>query len=149
MLIEAPCLLGEQFEHNKRWGSRGPLYLVGLDLFAWSCGLDGVTLLGSRSRYAAYHTDFFDRDDVLETPISFEVPDRCICNGAGVPLRELGLESDKIGWLRSLRMYKDGTWRYGVICGRDKESREVRTEALDRLFSPVLPAVRMTVTDFM
>lgn len=149
MLIEAPCRLGEQFEHTRTWGLRGPLYFVGLGLFVWHCNMDGVTLNGSQVPYSDNRTDFYSREYLVEHKIAFEIPDRMLINDAGVPLRELGIDADGIGWLGGLTLYKDGGWHYRISRGRDGESRMVRTDVLDRLFDLILPAVRFQLHDYL
>lgn len=149
MWIHAPCRLGEQFTHNKSWAPSGPLYLVGLNLFVWHCNIDGVTLCGSRQPYAGIWVDYFNRSCLDQVTISFEVPDRLLSNDRGVPLRELGIEAKGVGWVSALLLDRDGNWRYRVTRGQDRRALEVRTEALDKRFEPILPAVRMQLYDFL
>lgn len=149
MWIQAPCRLGEQFTHNKSWRHSSPLYFVGLSLFAWHCNMDGVTLNGSQIPYSDNRTGFYSRWDLVERKIAFEIPDRMLINDVGVPLRELGVDAEGIGWLSGMTLDKDGAWRYRISRGRDGESRMVRTEVLDRLFDPILPVVRFQLSDYL
>ena len=149
MLIEAPCRLGEKFKHTRPWGYAGPLYFVGLSLFVWGCDMDGVTLNGSMVPYCDNRTSSYHRSDLEEYPISFTVPDRLIDNDHTVPLREFGIEAEGAGELRSLHLKKDGTWFFRVTKGRGREAFEGRTEVLDKLFEPILPAVKLSAADFL
>lgn len=150
MRIVAPCRLGEQFEHKKPWGGSGPRYLVGVDLFAWHCcGFDGFVIRGSSQCDYGYGTGYFDSKDLIDPPISFEIPYAMIVNEKGVPVRELGLGSDKIGWVSGLYLRKNGEWFYRVSYGSDRQGRDVRTEELDKLFEPILPAVKLSAVDFL
>ena len=70
MLIEAPCRLGEKFEHHRSYSNPKEQYLVGIDLFVWHCNIDGVTLMGSPHKKG--RVDFFERKDMY-----YRFPSRC------------------------------------------------------------------------
>lgn len=144
MLIEAPCRLGEKFEHHRSYSNPKEQYLVGIDLFVWHCNIDGVTLMGSPHKKG--RVDFFERKDMDVLPISFEVPDRLV-EGDCWP-EELGMEPGKKWKLRGIRLCGESGWAFS-LSDMSRESRLVRTDVLDKLFSPVLPAVQVNLVDFL
>lgn len=145
MLIEAPCRLGERFTHRRRIGCppKHPM-LVGMDLFLWHCGLDGVVLMGARSRKE--NPSFFERKDMDALPVSIEVPDAWV-EGDCAP-EELGMDTGKIWRLCGIRLVGDRGWGYRMS-DKNRESKMVRTEPLDKLFAPLLPARPVDLVDFL
>ena len=145
MLIEAPCRLGERFTHHRRIGisPKNPM-LVGVGLFLWHCNIDGVTLIGAnRPKASAY---FFERADLDALPITIQVPDAWV-EGNCEP-EELGMEPGKKWRLRGIRLCGESGWAFS-LCDKNRESRLVRTDVLDKLFAPVLPPVQVDLMDFL
>ena len=144
MLIEAPCRLGERFTHNRSYSNPKEQYLVGIDLFVWHCNIDGVTLMGSPNKKG--RVDFFERNYMDALPFSFEVPDR-LEEGDCRP-EELGMEQGKKWKLRGIRLCGETGWAFS-LSDMNRESRLVRTDVLDKLFSPVLPPVQVELMDYL
>ena len=144
MLIEAPCRLGEKFTHHRSYSNPKEQYLLGIDLSIWHCNIDGVTLLGGP--YKQGTVDFFERKDMDALPISFEVPERLV-EGDCRP-EELGMEPGKKWKLRGIRLCGETGWAFSLF-DMDRDSRLVRTDVLDKLFAPVLPAVQVNLMDFI
>lgn len=145
MLIEAPCRLGERFVHHRNIGMpiREPV-LVGVDLFVWHCAIDGVTLVGAAGlREGAY---FFERKDLEETPIVFEVPDAWV-EGACEP-EELGMDPGKRWRLSGIQLCGERGWAFR-LADKDRSNILVRTAPLDKLFGPLLPAWQVDLVDFL
>lgn len=144
MLIEAPCRLGERFTHHRSYSNPKEHYLVGIDLFVWHCNIDGVTLMGSPNKKG--RVDFFERKYMDALPISFEVPDRLV-EGDCRP-EELGMEPGKEWKLRGIRLCGETGWAFS-LSDMNREYRLVRTDVLDKLFSPVLPPVQVELMDYL
>lgn len=149
MTVEAPCRIRERFSCDLPY-KQGRFYLTGLNFFAWSLNsFSPVTLYGKKDpQNKKENTSFFDPKDVREgINISFEIPDGMIV--PGYPLRELGLDTDAVGWLHGLTMEERG-WSYYICYGRSYgvPLQKVRTAALDKLFDPVLPPHAVEV-DYM
>jgi len=152
MRIEAPCRLGERFRCEQSF-HEGRFILTGLDFFYWSSqSMPGVTLCGKREpNNSREHTSFFYPGDPAEgVRIAFEVPAALVI--PGYPLRELGMDTDAVGHLQGLGRTEEG-WEYHVYFGKSYGGprKAVRTEALDKLFEPVLPlhAVHVNLRDFL
>lgn len=147
MLIESPCRLGEQFDHTRPWGSKGPLYLTGLDFFLWSTrGMNNVTLHGSRLLGRRYTPDFFDPGRDTKVLYTFQVPD--ILFGDGTLAREIGFNSDRLCRLRGVYLREDNAWYYRIYFNGGG-ALEGPSAVLDKLFAQILPAVSVQVTDFL
>ena len=146
MLIEAPCRLGEWFTHHRTIGAPArKQMLIGVDLFVWNCGIDGVTLLGEWTRGAT--ACFFAREDLDERKISIEVPDAW-AEGSCQP-EELGMDPGKRWRLCGVRLVGDRGWAYLLHDNSRRENKMVRTAPLDKLFAPLLPARQVDLVDFL
>lgn len=145
MLIEAPCRLGEQFTHHRKIGvaPRNQI-LVGIDLFLWHCNIDGVILLGADGLKASAR--FFERVDLDERSIAVEVPDNWV-EGRCEP-EEMGMAPGKQWKLSGVRLCEKGGWAFRMVDKRG-DACLVKTDVLDKLFSPVLPMVRVALMDFV
>lgn len=153
MLIRSPCVLGEWFEHHRRWGYTKPHCLTGADFFLWSCGMEPVTLHGNRSpsgnRNQCVNTDFFYPEDTNEIKIAFEIQDRYFSEN-GVPMKELGIDREKNGRINGIRMANEKEWYYRIgLAPHHGESIDVRTPELDALFEQLLPAVSVDLLNFL
>ena len=145
MLIEAPCRLGERFTHHRTIGAPArKQMLIGVDLFVWHCGIDGVTLVGAQTPTAT--ACFFDREDLDERKISIEVPDAWV-EGNCQP-EELGMDPGKRWRLCGVGLVGDRGWAYRLY-DNNRETKMVRTEPLDKLFAPLLPARQVDLVDFL
>lgn len=145
MLIEAPCRLGERFTHHRKIGfTAREQILIGIDLFVWHCRIDGVTLVGAPTRKAS--ACFFCREDLDARPVSIEVPDAWV-EGTCAP-EELGMDAGKIWRLCGIRLVGDRGWGYRMS-DKNRENKMVRTEQLDKLFAPLLPARPVDLVDFL
>lgn len=147
MLIEAPCRLGERFEHKKPWGT--PRLYLGVIEPSFFYGKEDVVFQGAIIPNMDYHAEYILSDDLLEKPVRFEVPNHMVRGGAGAPLREFGLEQDRLGWITALRLERDGGWKYWIAGDKGVRGLQVRTETLDQIFAPVLPVVRISTADFL
>lgn len=152
MRIEAPCRLGERFDCCRPW-SEGRFVLTGLTFFCWESSLfPGTTLCGKRdARNRMEFSKFFEPGDAEGgVRISFQVPDAIVI--PGYPLSELGMDTRAVGRLAGLSLTEEG-WVWSVAYGKDYGGplEQVRTEALDRMFDPVLPlhAVRVNWKEFL
>lgn len=154
MKIEAPCRIGERFSYDGDvTGKRGRFVLTGLDFFAWSTpGQSGVTLCAKKEpENKQENTRFYQPEDPAEgIRITFELPDDLFV--PGYPLRELGMETDAMGYLQGVALTEDG-WEFHVYYGKSYGGTRVgvRTETLDRLFAPVLlpRAVDLDLRNFL
>lgn len=153
MLIRSPCLLGEKFTHHRKWGACGSaLHLFGADFFLWSCGLEPITLHGDQTlkgNDGHYSYGLFQPDDTDDLKIIFEVPD-IYFSEQGVPLRELGIPKDKNGRISGIRMKGEKDWYYRIgLAPGHGDCIEARSEELDKLFAPLLPAVSVDLLNFL
>ncbi len=154
MKVKAPCRMGEMFSYDGIvQASRGKFVLTGLTFFAWSTpGMEGVTLCAKRDPDSKQEcTRFYEPKQAAEgVRIAFDIPDEII--SPGYPLRELGLNTDAVGYLQGLSLTDNG-WEYHIYYGRSYGGpREaVRTEKLDRIFKPVLPlhAVQVDLKNYL
>lgn len=152
MKIEAPCRLGQRFYCEKPY-SKGRFALTGLSFFYWdSSRFPGTTLCGKREpENRMEFSTFFEPGDAEEgVRISFEVPDAIVI--PGYPLSALGMDTKAVGHLTGLTLQEDG-WAFYISYGKDYGGplEPVRTEALDRMFDPVLPlhAVQVDWKEFL
>ena len=163
MKIEAPCRLGKRFE-SKSTLNPGRFTLTGMSFFKWnSQNMSNVTLHGKRDPdNSKINTSYFEPGDARTTGEEnrIEIPDHLIVPGC--PMRELGFDSDGVGWLstilwapgyeRDKPMFAGRRWCYAIHHGRDYGGPldYVWSEKLDKLFEPVLPlhAVQLDVIDF-
>lgn len=145
MLIEAPCRLGERFTHHRKIGvaPKDPM-LVGVDLFLWHCDIDGVILIGADGPKASAY--LFERVDLDDRPITIQVPDTWV-EGTCEP-EELGMPPGKRWKLSGVRLCGESGWSFRLSDG-SRESKSVRTDALDKLFAPVLPPVQVDLIGFL
>lgn len=161
--MQCPCRLGERFE-SKSILNPGRFTLTGMSFFKWnSQNMSDVTLYGKRDPdNSKINTSYFEPGDTRTTGEEnrIEIPDHLIVPGC--PMRELGFDSDGVGWLsgllwapdylRDADMFHGRRWTYVIRRGR---SYGVPLEyewsaVLDKLFEPVLPlhAVQLDVIDF-
>jgi len=153
MNVWSPCKVGQPFTAH-RAGYKGfvQFKMTGLDFFAWSSPTtDNVTLCGKRSpENELEHTDFFHKRDLEHPPaIAFEILEDIII--PGFPLRELGLNTNAVGWLSGLVWDPKKGQRYFIGYGKDYGGPRayVRTAVLDRMFAPVLPAIFLDAMDYL
>lgn len=155
MKVWAPCPIGQPFT-AARCGHVGyqKFYVTGMTFFYWSLKtFDNMTLCGKKQPdWKEEHTDFFHRRDLEKPPaIEFEVPTQII--QPGYPLRELGLDTDAVGFLSSIEWEPETGHQYRIGYGRNYGGpyKYVRTDALDKLFGPILShqAVKIDVMDFL
>lgn len=146
MLIEAPCRLGEWFTHHRKIGSPAKeQMLIGVELFLFHMGIDGVNLMGAQARGAT--ACFFSREDLDERKISIEVPDNWV--EGTCPPEELGMDSGRRWRLCGVGLVGDRGWAYLLHDNSRRENKMVRTEPLDKLFGPILPARQVDLVDFL
>ena len=58
------------------------------------------------------------------------------------------MEPGKKWKLRGIRLCGETGWAFSLF-DMDRDSRLVRTDVLDKLFAPVLPAVQVDLMDFI
>ena len=139
MKIKSPCKLGHMFSVRRK-RERVPVVLTGLTFYWWeSCPHPGAALLSKKDIKRDRLADMYHAEDTYEGEIIvFEVPDELFRKG--YPLREIGLDTDAVGYIQCLRLTED-SWEYRVFFGNEGVGTTdwVRTEELDRLFAPILP----------
>lgn len=109
--------------------------------------MDDVTLVGSLSLTSTYNANFFDPSRDTDNELFCEIPDPF--TQIDCPLTNMGVGSSRTGHLVGIYLENGERWHYRFRLDKDRGVIQCGSALLDKLFAPVLPAVAVSIIDFL